>query len=125
MLDFYSIFLTKKTAYSLGEEKPNQEQVNEGDAAEEKEVKSEEEAVGAEVVVPKEVKAEMNEETGVKEENGEAEVKKEEAEEVAEVGVNTAMADVKEKNQKSRLKKKIKQVKNYPSVDLMFTLAHY
>ena len=99
--------------------------MNEGDAAEEKEVKSEEEAVGAEVVVPKEVKAEMNEETGVKEENGEAEVKKEEAEEVAEVGVNTAMADVKEKNQKSRLKKKIKQVKNYPSVDLMFTLAHY
>ena len=87
--------------------------MNEGDASEEKEVKSEEEAVGVKVVVPKEAKAEMNGETGVKEENGEAEVKKEEeeAEEVAEVGENTATVDVKEKNQKSRLKKKTKLVK--------------
>ena len=97
--------------------------MNEGDAAEEKEVKSEEEAVGVEVVVPKEAKAEMNGETGVKEENGEAEVKKEEeVEEVAEVGVNTAMVDVKEKNQKSRLKKKTKQVKSYFSDDLLLTV---
>jgi hypothetical protein len=82
--------------------------VNEAGVAAVKEVKSEEEAVGAEVAVL------MEEETGVKEENGEVGVKteEEEAEEVAEAGENTAMEDVNEKKQKPRLKKKTRQVRS-------------
>ncbi len=95
-----------------GVEKPNPGQMSVVDVVVVvKEVKSEEGAVGAEVVVKKEGKAEVNEENEAKEGNGEVEVKKEEAEEVAEVGENIATADVKKKNQKWRLKKKTKLVR--------------